>query len=576
MRYKFSFVYIYIIIIFCNLIIKVKNDTINILIQKPDIEEEEKYLEYYNKVINQYFLFHNDTFNKNKYEFKISYCENYDDEIDYKNDKFDTVHLDADYGLYLNCIFNKIQIGLYDMMIVDDNILFSNSNEIENYVINRLIDPYENSIKVSNVSTDKEIYNNNFFEKNEEFKVYEHPYEIDFDVLYYYNNYDNLKNFISNSILNENNIPPSSQLIPNSYVNFNNSINENMNLDNILSIGLANYNELFNLFIEFIINHYGNLNNNNNNDNFDNNNNNNIFDILYKNKDISEKFYIAFKNYIESYTGSNLNKTLETTIEEAYKSFISKNKVLFKGKASYYKYIKNNTDLQITLQSLPNDYSIVQKKYIVINMDSMNNISLEDLNNIASHLTSKEMQLYRAEYFGSIPIMDISKKDIDHDIADYCQLNPDICSIIQNMKPISVLEEFKKGDFISSLSEARLSLPVSLKNSLIHDDYSMIKNNFRILKESNNSTLEFYLHLYFKIPYSYFIVVIVMLVILFIIMMTYKKRDHPYMKPISPNLCNLLNIGLLIDLSLIFFSNNNNSVVRSSNDLLYYILNSIS
>eukprot|EP00833_Pecoramyces_ruminatium_P016730 jgi/Orpsp1_1/1190762/evm.model.d7180000081086.1 len=230
--------------IFCYFILFLNSvnarNIINILINKPDFDEND-YLENYNHVVNQYFTSKNVDFH-----IKFSYCVPNDEdgvELSMKYQNAESGFLaDTDYAKNYNCTLRELKNSNYDMMILDDKFLFSDQSYLDNTLLQSLFqftnlkNYYVNYnkyiIKDNDISHhQKDIINNGKLEDDE---FYGLPYEIDFDVLYYHEEDDLLKDVLSTQVKELSQI----------------------NEQDVLSIGLGNNDELLNMFTEFIRYHY--------------------------------------------------------------------------------------------------------------------------------------------------------------------------------------------------------------------------------------------------------------------------------------------------------------------------------
>ncbi|ORX84286.1 hypothetical protein BCR32DRAFT_291433 [Anaeromyces robustus] len=215
-----------------------KNENvINILINKPDINPDE-YLNNYNSLINQYFLDNNlkNSFNIPNVEIHFSYCIQADNTTDIyaKNiTKYFSDHssiINKEYVKYISCTINELKKSDYDMMILGDNFLYSDDAYIS-YSIYKIVygyaDLYEYYVNYDSLINKAKLN----FHKNDILEggfyrdkgLFALPYEIDYDILFYY---DYIKNFINDISTTENN------MLSSNTNNFNNTnINENVNVN---------------------------------------------------------------------------------------------------------------------------------------------------------------------------------------------------------------------------------------------------------------------------------------------------------------------------------------------------------
>eukprot|EP00833_Pecoramyces_ruminatium_P017735 jgi/Orpsp1_1/1191767/evm.model.d7180000088383.1 len=343
-----------------------------------------------------------------------------------------------------------------------------------------------------------------------------------------------------------------SNINPNSDSDNNSDYNFNFNITDV-SIGLEDNNVLINYFVEFIGDEYG----------VSSNDKPESFYKLYKTD--PEIFYNSFRNDVISETGLNINNTLETTVEEAYQLFINKEKKFFRGKASYYKSLKDSTNHgPIALHPLSqNYYSVLTERYLALNKKSK--LVKKILIEAAKELTSKEMQLFRAKEFGNIPTFDLNDTNyqqtnvnvnvnVNVSVSEndsYCYLHSDICTIYKKLKPIDIKNFFKKDEYNANYMEIRLMLPLALQKSLRENNHTLIIDTFSNIFEIKEST--FYLNNPVLIFSNLFVFLIVVVLIL-VMIKVYKNRKHPILVPISPTLTNLVIIGIILNISLPCFN----------------------
>jgi len=210
----------------------------------------------------------------------------------------------------------------------------------------------------------------------------------------------------------------------------------------------------------------------------------------------------------------------------------------FKAKASnnlLIKSLNNNTDIPLTLP--PKYQSVTTYNYLVASKFSK--IEPEILAKVVLILTSKEAQLLRADSFGSIPTFDFTKKDSD--LQNYCNKNQIICNAMEKMKKIYLRDIFK-SDTMVPFFEIECLVPVRIKNYVLTNDYEYIKATFVNMNEFITDHLGLYGVL------SMTLIILTILFFIFIIFMTYKLRNHPYIKVISPIFCILILIGCILNL----------------------------
>eukprot|EP00833_Pecoramyces_ruminatium_P002826 jgi/Orpsp1_1/1176858/evm.model.c7180000059288.1 len=520
---KTSFIYIVYYFLFFIEIINSKN-VINILINRPNIGDIQ-YLEKYNQLINQYVVSKNIDFDIN-----FSYCvpEPTDGEslsflYQVSNTQFS---VDTDYARNFNCTLRELKSSNYDMMILDDKFLFSDDSYIENVILESMFsfqkftDFYVNyndyGIQEEDISHHHpEILKDGKTSDNE---LYGLPFELDFDLLYYYDDATASKDLLSTKI--------------NNFSELN-----NIGSEGILSTGLNDNDELINLFVEFIRYQYD----------IPKDDDPLSYDKLYDEN--SDEIYDSFREYILQITGKDMENALSASIEDAYNSFVSGEKRIFKGKASYNNYFNtiNNSNQTITISasSLPDGMSVISEKYLVINKNSAK--SMDQLVQVALQLTSSDFQIYRAKELGFIPTFDFSNKS-DTSISTYCGDHSDICSLIDSLNSIRITKVLRKSRYSANYLESRLIIPFSLRNSLSAKDNIIIKKTLsNILNIWNNFLESFTLSplivAMLSVNAFMFITVIYLLIV---IVMVHRNRKHPYIKAMSPQLTNIAIFGMIL------------------------------
>ncbi|KAL6625937.1 hypothetical protein U3516DRAFT_622743 [Neocallimastix sp. 'constans'] len=490
----------------------------NILINKPNIGEGQ-YLSYYNDITNRYFILNNIT----DVEVKFSYC-NIDPEdgkslVDlYKS--YDSPFLvDKEYAAYFNCTLRELKQSNFDLMVLDERVLFSDNSYIDNTILqtefsyHRLTD-YLISFDVKEEETikfhDANILKDGYFETE---NLYGLPYELDFDILYYHNMASNLKDALNVQINDLQNVG-------------------NENVSGVVSVGFSDNDELLNFFGEFIRYQYNDIKESDPS----------TYNLLYLKKELVQ----SLRNYLISITGTDLDKTLSTSVEEAFNSFMEGKKPLYKGKASFYKSLKEKPNNDIQVRALPENKSALTEKYIVMNRNSLK--SKELLEKMALQLTSKEMQHYRAIQLGTIPTFNFEIQN--EEVKAYCQTNMEICNLLRSLDPIRIRNVFKKSKFSASFLEDRLVLPLALKQSLVLPNNDILRKTFMNIIDVWNQSftdkeMEFdFSMIMFMVLNVFTIAVAIYFVVIFI--MVYRNRNHPYIKAMSPFLTNFTIFGIIV------------------------------
>ena len=587
---------IFFFLILCIDNINANNNVINILIGNSEIRDK-NYLENYNKLINDYLISKGST----KYKLNFSYCKpDENDGINLEQNSYTVIHhLDFEYSKNFNCTIRALKGTEYDMLVLDNDFLYSDDAYQVHVVLNgsyrifKLTEYYldykDFNIKNENLSHhDNYILEEGYYKKKH---LYGIPYEVDFNLLYCHEEYNTLKDSLSFKTSNSSNISnPNGYGIKNVVNNdVNNGINNDKNndinngidngidnginddIDNgiyngmanennpddpltsndgLLSMGLGDNDEMLYLFAEFLNSEYdlGEKTPEN-------------YEIFYKNI-TKEVILEPFKNYIINYAGQKIGSTFDTSLRQAFTSFENKSKPLFKGRASYFKTFRDNPNINVLPTSLPNNRSIFQRKYLVINNHSK--IDKNDLVDMAFELTSPDIQLFRAENFGNIPTFNI-KDELNSYVNRYCEQYPEICSVYKEIVPIRIDNFYKKDEKSASYMETRLFLPHYLKNGLSNlTKYNTDKFDFVItnLLGNQNEDLSFIEMLKYLAPVyiNLFLILVIVIVIIFVL----KYRKHPYLKAISPILVCLNLTGYIFNFSQMIL------VMLCPNDFMCY------
>eukprot|EP00833_Pecoramyces_ruminatium_P018415 jgi/Orpsp1_1/1192447/evm.model.d7180000093317.1 len=440
---------------------EVKEETIRILMKKPDIvnlNTKENYSTLFNDFLN------NNYSKKNNYNVKIV--------VDYYtpncNAHYDVYNVNnSGYGDFLYHVIKYLKENTYDMFIMDDEFLFSDVSLVKNYYISRYFDFEENYLykyylelsDFINEETLAKNYDRDMLEKGyvleDDNKIlYGLPFELDFDVLYYYEKEIDLKKYYWENQPDWENILTSE---------FSSS----------LELGLGDAESLMNYFIEYVANLYDTPNGDlfkkkkTEYETIHPNNELNYFDIFYKTSS-DDNLYLPFKNHTHHYLGNDAIQKMNTTLSKAFETFSKKEKFIFKGKASYYSFKPPDT----SIISLPKNYTVFNEKFLVINKNS--GVKKEILIDTALALTSGEMQLHKAKVLNTIPAFNIKKeyrnsKDGDGDavILSYCQEHQVICDLMKTLNPIWMTEMFYKNKFSAPFWEARLLLPNEIRKFIL-------------------------------------------------------------------------------------------------------------
>ncbi|KAG4107987.1 hypothetical protein H8356DRAFT_224805 [Neocallimastix lanati (nom. inval.)] len=505
-------------------------------------------------MINQYFSMNN----INDYDVKFSYCSPVSTDGENLSQIYKNVgspfSIDVEYAKDFNCTLRELKDVNYDMMILDDRFLYADNSYADFILLQNEFDfkrfsdfyaDYSNyRLNTDDISYhDKDILNDG--KLGNEKRLYGLPYELDFDLLYYHSVNDKSKDSLSLKV--------------------NDSFFENIHSsEEILSAGFKDNDDLINFFGEFVRYQYKRPIENNISS----------YNFLYNEE--STELYHSFRNYILKFTGSDIEKTLSTTVEDAYLSFLENENKLFRGKASLYKSLKENPNISIKMNSLPDNISVINEKYLVINRNSLK--STDVLVKIALILTSKEMQIYRSMEIGSIPTFNF-KNPSDESVISYCQINSDMCNLLEKLNPIRIRNIFKKNKFSAHYLETRLILPSELKKSLIDpNDNAASKLFMNVLDVLNQSTMDKEIEVtpvmvVFMIL-NVFTIAVAIYLILFMLKV-HRNRKHPYIKAMSPQLANLTIFGILMRIVYPYFYSivNTRFLCRMSVVLNFFINN---
>eukprot|EP00833_Pecoramyces_ruminatium_P012471 jgi/Orpsp1_1/1186503/evm.model.d7180000051055.1 len=462
----------------------------------------------------------------------------------------------SEYAKYLNGLVEEFNNSTNDIFILDSKILSSNVDFAESHYIQHIF-KYRNFYKycmdVSDVSKryDLTILNKNLVEDGKHKGVqYGLPYETDFDIFYYNSNdlENDLPKIVPSKNVSENDL---SEIMQNG--NETETTEDKIQINKFpLSLGLFDEDIILSTFFDYIAFLYGipqNIYRSNSREK-----------EKIKNKDYfkiysNNNLYISFKDYINRCSGNKYIKSNKMLIKDstlALIDFLNENYLFFKGRASFFDYIRSkrkNDFLSIT--SLPNKRVAYNKKYLVINKESK--IDKDVLKNFAYLLTFEETQLFLANNFGHVPTFinrcmqykneSIKRRDV---LENYYTNHTEVCHAMNETKPIMTRSMLKNTNYSATFTEIRLHLPYALRQYLLGDisveDIKEIFDNAintKTLTTENIDapTLAIYMVL---IVYIFFLVIVIIIV--------YEYRKHPYLKIISPDLCILIILGLIMNL----------------------------
>ncbi|OUM57650.1 hypothetical protein PIROE2DRAFT_17300 [Piromyces sp. E2] len=469
LQYNFFSVYVIIFFILFSKDITAKKEEINILIKEPDVI---KYTaEKYSQTINDFI---NSNYGSQNFEIKFSFCETKKSYINL----FYSYHYDEKYIDYLSCAIEGLKEKTYDMVLLDDRHLFTEVSLIENVLLEiflgfrELHREYEalNSYKLDFSHHNINVVNDGYMGGN----IYGIPYELDFDVIYSQGTF-NRSNDLSWSGL------------------YREAQATNTGLySRPINIPIEDNDELLNFFTEYINEQYPVLEQKKRKIN-------SYFDVFYNEK--SSDLFNSFRDYVLSTT--NITETV--SMEQAIHSFIDNKTMFLKGRASLYSYLKSQSNQIVSILLPPKNYSAIIEKFLIINTHSK--INKKMLVNVANILTSKTLQKFRADNFGSIPTFNVTLKETDPIIKDYCDQHPEICYLLEKIKPIQLRNFFKKDELSASFLEVRMHLPNLLKDFLNDNKVEKVQTAFKNIVE---------------------------------------YRNHSQLKDLSPIFCNLIVFGFIL------------------------------
>ncbi|ORX50029.1 hypothetical protein BCR36DRAFT_412521 [Piromyces finnis] len=517
MGIKFSKIFFFILIYLSSVLCE-ENQKIKICIKQQDMTDSVsfEYWENYKNELKNYFAEKvKDNEKLNNYELDI-YFYPYLVETDGQSKIFD----------YINNLVDGLSNKEYDMIILDERILFNDIALMESEWIYKNINYRQPSLELlhdlSEYINKKDL---NFHDPKvlsygmNENKIYGIPFEYDFDVLYYHKD---------GEISNENS--DTLTLIENMEDYTWESLLKQMDKNGqSLRVSLSDDNDLLNFIIEYTSNNYK----------LSVKNNPNYMKLFYN--ESSSTYYTKLRDLVKSFSqNKDVKSAIESTLNDAYNSFLAKNSTFFKAKASHNFLFKSKYGNDGIPLSLPPKYqSATTNKYLVANKYS--DIKPDLLAEVALILTDKEAQLFRAEKYGSIPTFDFTKKDSDQYLQDYCNNNPVICDAMDKMEKLYIRDIFS-SDTMVPFYEILCFIPIRFKNYFLSNDLEYIKSSLQNVNEFVTSNLGIYGTL------SKISVLFVIGFCCYVIFMTYILKEHPYIKVMSPPYCNLIVIGCILNM----------------------------
>ncbi|OUM56916.1 hypothetical protein PIROE2DRAFT_65300, partial [Piromyces sp. E2] len=289
--------------------------------------------------------------------------------------------------------------GSFDLMIIDERSLFVDISFMETYYMELGFGRNPSKQHILNLSKyidpellkfhDPKILKDGYINDD----LYALPYETDFDLLYY-----RPKDTISQNLVKKM-----------ESVNWDEMVYQIMEIDNYpLEMAISHDNDLFNFFFEYTSNKY----------NLTKAYDPNYFKVFYN--DTANDIFDSFFNVVATYTNNTIDSALFLPYEDALLNFINGESIFFRGKASHHHLFSSlsddtmenteeiNTESNFSFAStLPPKYiSAKFNKYLIVNKHS--EVDKDLLIDVALELTSKNMQLYRANNLGNIPTFDFS------------------------------------------------------------------------------------------------------------------------------------------------------------------------
>jgi len=464
----------------------------------------------YEELINSYFIEKNMNNPKlNNVKFSFDFYPNTPANSSYNLEYYEN------YQYIISSLMNET----YDIMILDERVLFSEVTFLETEYFEHymghprpsrdLLDNLSKSIDIEKLSFhDPKTLKDGYIDD----QLYALPYEIDYDLLYYIND-DNpkIKKLVSEmKNLNWDDFVHTLKDEPQSYP---------------LEISIAYDDDILNFFIEYSSCLY----------NLAEEYDKKYYKVFYN--ETGEELINSFRDLVLYYTDDFPENSLYVSQDDIFLDFINGETTFFKGKASFNLTVNLIPDISSTLP--PKHVSAKYKKYLVVNKNSQ--VDHDLLIDIILELTSKDMQLFRAKHFGSIPTFDFSKVNEDSDIKSYCLNHPKICNDIKEMKPLYIRDIFRTK-YSSSFFEVEYVLPDSFRLYISYNDMDYLLLVFKNIYELVTSNMGAYGVL------SYIVIGIFSIGFLILAYLVYKYREHPYLKVVSPSFCICIIIGCIFQI----------------------------
>eukprot|EP00833_Pecoramyces_ruminatium_P005969 jgi/Orpsp1_1/1180001/evm.model.c7180000071747.1 len=305
------------------------------------------------------------------------------------------------------------------------------------------------------------------------------------------------------------------------------------NTPNSLIVPLGDEDALLDFFIEYVDNHY----------NLSKEYDKNFYEVFYN--ETSKTLYKSFRDFVLNYSNNNLNDTIYFGEGQAFLKFRMDDSYFLRSRASHYSLYGSVNDKSGDISSgvmaalQPKNTNVITEKFLIVNKNS--NIDKRLLAEVATYLTSKEMQQIRADRIGTVPSFDFTKKDTDEQIAYYCQTKSFICSAKEKIKQIRIRSIFM-SEYSPNFFEIRIILPSRIRYLLKDWNYldKMITafKNVKNVATSESTGIIVALYIFNSL---------VSLGILFTVYLVFKYRSHSYIKVISPYFSIIICIGFAIN-----------------------------
>ncbi|ORY44986.1 hypothetical protein LY90DRAFT_20586 [Neocallimastix californiae] len=433
-------------------------------------------------------------------------------------------------GSYANLERNYVKFlgeDGFDFMVMDDRIFFDDIG-----IMSATYVPYYVNIDYPSLTLlmDYKDYINDEemdFHNPKQYKegkydghIYGLPFDIDFEGLYYHNDDEKAISIVENigyktwdDLVDELKSPPSAPL----------------------KIALGVETDLLGFFVEYISNHR----------NFNKEYDSNFYNIFLNTT--GDELIRNFFNLTRKYTENKPSQSTSLKREKAFSVFTDKKSTFLRGKASLYDIVwSNKTEVSFTLP--PKKTTNLFHRYLVANKARVGKeLSAKVFTEIAKVLTSKEMQLFRAETFGGIPTFDLKKKDSDDQIKRYCDEFPMMCEYLETMNKIYIKDVFNPSKYAVPYFEVECFLPLKLRyylDSGKQEDFDVIKHVLYNIKYLVTNGEGFNWYIFFSYVFAFISLIMSFGTIYF----TNKFRDHPSIKIISPSFCNMIVFGISMSL----------------------------